>query len=417
MGQAAAGQVGVFDMAVLSQSRVVSGVQTSSGKLKVIVWDLALTNSNTVQTITRRGDTGEVEPVSAIAMSGTSESNQVAGAVRNAAGHLKVFYWDTDAGGAIKETAQTEAGAASLVSITRFKKTTLLTAVRDGDNTLRLILWKLKDDNGKKTINRQGEAEAGVVGAISLGLIDTYHPTVASAVRDGAGNLKVVLWQISTHNGYNILHGDDVRGHEVVGYWHMSEINPQLLKAGTKVKAGQYLGRLGNSGASGGPHLHIHAVKVNVKVNGGPIDDLNSNDKNGAPTLTLEQLIEKVKDGTWSDAPFDVPYRPLVFHNARAMVASGLKKGGVWKNPFGVLNDDGIYFERYAVFPGPATELPECGNIDKKIAELNSEIDDLQNQIGEEVGQAKAAIANQIKALRKQIDELKAHGLGIGCKI
>jgi murein DD-endopeptidase MepM/ murein hydrolase activator NlpD len=30
---------------------------------------------------------------------------------------------------------------------------------------------------------------------------------------------------------------------------HMSEINPQLLKPGTKVKAGQYLGRLGNSGA------------------------------------------------------------------------------------------------------------------------------------------------------------------------
>jgi hypothetical protein len=70
----------------LSHSRVVFGGQTSSGKLKVIVWDLALTNNNTVQTITRRGDTGEVEPVSDIAMSGTSESNQAAGAVRTQRG-------------------------------------------------------------------------------------------------------------------------------------------------------------------------------------------------------------------------------------------------------------------------------------------------------------------------------------------
>jgi hypothetical protein len=58
--------------------------------------------------------------------------------------------------------------------------------------------------------------------------------------------------------------------------------------------------------------------------------------------------------------------RPLVFHNARAMVASGLKKAVVWKNPFGVLNDDGLYSLPIRHISGPSTEPAECGDIDKQ---------------------------------------------------
>lgn len=49
-------------------------------------------------------------------------------------------------------------------------------------------------------------------------------------------------------------------GTETVLYAHMvaGSLNPKFLRSGASVKAGDYLGRAGNSGASGNPHLHIH---------------------------------------------------------------------------------------------------------------------------------------------------------------
>ena len=53
-------------------------------------------------------------------------------------------------------------------------------------------------------------------------------------------------------------------GRETVLYAHLQPgtLNRGLLRAGAPVKAGEYLGRAGNSGASSGPHLHIHANKT-----------------------------------------------------------------------------------------------------------------------------------------------------------
>jgi hypothetical protein len=414
MGQASAGTIGDFDLVVLGSGRVVTAVTTSSGKLKVIVWDLALNNAKTATTITRRGDTGAGDAVTAVAVSGTSVSNQVTAAVRTNAGKLKVFYWDIDSEGNIEETAQTTAEDVSQVTMRRFKKTTVASAVRTKEGNLRIIVWKL--DANKKVIMRQAEGDAGEVGLVSMGLINTNHPTLATAVQDSNGNLKVVLWQIARSNGYVILCGDEARGYEAVSYWHLSELNQALLEPGTKVKKGQYLGRLGNSGASSGPHLHVHAVKVKVKMNGGPPEDLADKGQNGPPTLTLAQLISKVADGTWGDSPYDTPYRPISFHNARAMVLGDVKPGGVWKNPFAMMNDDGVYFDGYAIFPGPASELPECDKIRDRIAELKSEIADLKDEIGEEVG-LKPGIAAQIKKLQAEVAKLQSQGAGIGCKI
>ncbi len=334
MGQESAGQVGPFDLVVLSSSRLATAVQTGGGALKVIVWDLALTNNNTETTITRRGDTGDVEPVGEISASVTSVGNQLAAAVRTAAGNLKVFFWNIDANGEIEEAAQHEAGPASLIEIALFKKTTLATAVRLNSGDFRLTVWKLNlDDNtGIYSITRHGNGDAHTVGAIALARMDTEHTTAATAVRTASGNLKIILWQLARSNGFLIRHGDDVRGYEVVGYWHMSELEKSLLAPGTIVKAGQRLGLLGNSGASSGPHLHIHAVKAPAGV-------------------SLPDLIKQAADGTWSEPPNDVPYRPISFHNARAMLRSKLKTGGLSQNKFSILDGDGIYFDWYAVHP------------------------------------------------------------------
>jgi Peptidase family M23 len=60
-------------------------------------------------------------------------------------------------------------------------------------------------------------------------------------------------------NFFTIEHGG-----ETVLYAHMipGSLNSQLLHAGAEVHAGDYLGLLGNSGAAGGPHLHIHANRT-----------------------------------------------------------------------------------------------------------------------------------------------------------
>ena len=93
------------------------------------------------------------------------------------------------------------------------------------------------------------------------------------------------LWRsVGDGNGnfFTIATGD-----ETVLYAHMQpgSLNPQFLHTDATVKAGDFLGLVGNSGHSYGPHLHIHSNKT---VAG--------------------------STNSWENAP-----RPMRFHNARAV--------------------------------------------------------------------------------------------------
>jgi hypothetical protein len=61
-------------------------------------------------------------------------------------------------------------------------------------------------------------------------------------------------------------------GKETLCYYHMQKgsINKNLLKAGAKIKKGDFIGLVGNSGNSSGPHLHIHAIWDPDKDGKGP---------------------------------------------------------------------------------------------------------------------------------------------------
>ncbi|HBY80716.1 MAG TPA: hypothetical protein DEG47_27750 [Cyanobacteria bacterium UBA11148] len=83
---------------------------------------------------------------------------------------------------------------------------------------------------------------------------------VVEAIENGKPDIPPKTPQDQQNKGANfvkIRHGD-----EVMSYLHLREgsVNPNLSK-GVHVKAGQFLGRVGNSGNTDHPHLHISAVK------------------------------------------------------------------------------------------------------------------------------------------------------------
>lgn len=91
-----------------------------------------------------------------------------------------------------------------------------------------------------------------------------------AGVKSGYG--KVI--EISHKNGLKTL------------YAHLSKIN---VKTGQKVKTGQVIGKVGNSGLSTGPHLHFGLYRNNKPIN--PLSNINSQ----RSVLAKEQKKEFVK--------------------------------------------------------------------------------------------------------------------------
>ena len=72
----------------------------------------------------------------------------------------------------------------------------------------------------------------------------TWSPSLGR--KDGAGNSLKIRF-----------------GDYYMGYAHMQRWSiPEELTVGTRIHKGQYLGKVGNSGATSGPHLHFHMVKL-----------------------------------------------------------------------------------------------------------------------------------------------------------
>ena len=118
-------------------------------------------------------------------------------------------------------------------------------------------------------------------------------------------------------------------GTETVLYAHLQAgwLNAALLHTGATVKAGDFLGLAGNAGASGGPHLHIHANRTTA----------------GDTT-------------SWTDMP-----RPMPLRGARAVRWSSLGSDAS-AAPWVALDGRGIPTTACAVWPSDAavTDLREA---------------------------------------------------------
>ena len=135
---------------------------------------------------------------------------------------------------------------------------------------------------------------------------DLYQKIVE--IKDGNGNFFTIS-----------------NGVETVLYAHMQpgSLNPKLLQAGATVKKGDFLGLAGNSGASSGPHLHIHVNKV---------------------SSTTQSWV--------------APALPMPMHNARAVIWSSVTQN-VEEAAWVKLSGRGIPVAGCAVWPSdkPVTAL------------------------------------------------------------
>jgi len=112
-------------------------------------------------------------------------------------------------------------------------------------------------------------------------------------------------------------------GDETVVYAHMQpgSLNPKFLTPGAAVKAGDFLGRAGNSGRSPKPHLHIHSNK------------------------TIPRLLN-----TPGPDPWDTIARPMVMRGARVVAWTAVKSNPA-AAPWALLVDRGFPPADCAVWP------------------------------------------------------------------
>ncbi len=113
-----------------------------------------------------------------------------------------------------------------------------------------------------------------------------------------------------------------------------------MVKPGDQVKRGDLLGRSGTSGSSPNPHLHIHATK----------SDLDSR-----KLKTKADVDAAVKAYAEDPKAHHKGPRPLLFDGVQTTLLANLKQGGPENTPtFGPVNNQGVYFDSYAITPGCA---------------------------------------------------------------
>ena len=334
-GSAEAGNVKRISIAGVSATRVCTAVRTEQDTLKLISWDVDSSGN-----IARRGDL-EAGTISDVAVALVSlKTERVVTSVRLlGSGNHKMIAWNIDTDGKFERRGEETTGPVQAVAVARVTDddNDFSTSVITGDDRLEVSTWKYDDDKQDMTLYSQ--SLAGPTSMMDLARVRSDGPHFQiTAVKTENGSLKLINWFLVSGGGncFRLLHGN-----EMVLYAHMQRgsLNPALCKVGAIVNVGDFLGKLGNSGSSSGPHLHIHASRV-------------------PDGLTPAQVIAAHQNDTLGETPF----RPLPFHNAQAMRLSDPDNSDKWTNvqlvsapgdnPFTMLNGQALYWERMAVWPG-----------------------------------------------------------------
>ena len=166
---------------------IVNAVRTLAGSLKLIVWDADLT---------RIGDSGvQAGAATLVQIARNRNSDRYVTACRTSSGDLKLISWDVSPTGTVtrKGNSGNQAGAVSIVRLVAVANDFFVTAVRAGTKLL-LIGWRLNADGSLTRLASSDKTDV----ASEMDLVRISDSRIATATRDGNGDLKVIAWQVSS---------------------------------------------------------------------------------------------------------------------------------------------------------------------------------------------------------------------------
>lgn len=216
-----AGSIRKVDVAFISGDRFVTALIDSDHKLKLISWDLI-----GLDNIIRREDieAGIVSDVQVI----KGQSDDVVVAVKALNGELKLIWYGITPSGAFSRRAEISAGLIMELDLLRTGNLprldfSFVTVVRDATSNLKIIAWDLRSTLSGSSIIRRGDVQAGRVSSLSSSPAENFRG-LYTAVRDNDNNLKIIPWRISS-NGMSITRGQDISAGEINGKISIVAIN------------------------------------------------------------------------------------------------------------------------------------------------------------------------------------------------
>lgn len=171
--------------------RIVTSVRDGDGDLKLIVWRVTATGG-----LSRLGDSAEQAGEASIIRSTLDPFGRVVTSVRDGSGKLKLISWGISANGLTIQRLRdsgSDAGSIGGNSLASLSDG-LVSGVRTGDGNLKLIAWTVNADGGFIRVSDSGN-QAGPASTINL-VADTgvSDLTMVTQLRTGSGTLKLIGW-------------------------------------------------------------------------------------------------------------------------------------------------------------------------------------------------------------------------------
>lgn len=181
-----------------ASGKLITAIRTSSGNLKLIEWQI-----NSLGGVQRVADSGSAAGKSThIDIARAQNQNKFITACSTDRGQLKLISWSAD--GKITRLGDSgdAAGKATLNRIVAITNDIFVSACRNASGKLILISWKLNSNGSIARLSDSGNA-AGTVSEISLTNLRSSgnNYKVATTVKTSSGQLKLIIWNVSSVSG------------------------------------------------------------------------------------------------------------------------------------------------------------------------------------------------------------------------